>query len=159
LNPATNYGAVLWGQLNDKPIPADYDGDGRTDIAIFRPSTAYWYLLRSSLGFQEQQFGISMDIPVPADYDADGKANFAVFRESTGVWYTSLNPAINYGAIPLGQSGDIPSPGYYDFDPRADAAVFRQGDWFIFQSTTGSVRSAHFGAVGDEPAPSAIHHP
>jgi hypothetical protein len=144
--------------MNDKPVPADYDGDGKIDVAIFRPTNATWYLLRSSEGYQEQQFGIPTDTPVPADYNGDGKADFGVFRPTTGFWYTSLNPAINYGAIMLGQSGDNPVPGYYDADNKADVAVFRAGDWFIFQSTTSSVNGSHFGANMDEPAPSAIHH-
>jgi hypothetical protein len=155
LDPNTNYGAVVWGASTDTPVPADYDGDGRTDIAVFRPSNAFWYLLQSAQGYREQQFGISTDTPVPADYDGDGKDDFAVFRASTGTWYTSLNPATNYGAIPLGQNGDVPVPGYYDGDGRVDAAVFRQGDWYIFQSTTSTVRGVHFGASGDVPAPIA----
>ncbi|MBV9209813.1 MAG: VCBS repeat-containing protein [Acidobacteria bacterium] len=93
---------------------------------------------------------------MPADYDGDGKDDFAVFRQSAGFWYTSLNPATNYGAIPLGQSGDVPVPGYYDADGRVDAAVFRQGNWYIFQSTTSTVRGAHFGASGDIPAPFSL---
>ena len=159
LNPATNFGAVLWGATTDKPVPADYDGDGKTDIAVFRPSTAYWYLLRSAMGYQEQQFGIAMDTPAPSDYNGDGKANFGLFRQSTGFWYTSLNPATNFGGVFLGQNGDIPVPGYYDGDGKADVAVFRNGDWYIFQSNTGSVAGTHFGAIGDEATPSAIHHP
>ncbi len=152
LNPATNYGAVLWGQTGDIPVPADYDGDGRADLGIFRPSNATWYLVQSSDLYFSVQFGQGTDIPIPADYDGNGRANVGVFRPGTGYWYTSLNPAINYGAINLGQVGDVPVPGYFDGDSKVDAAVFRNGDWYIFQSMTNSLRGVNFGTTGDIPA-------
>ena len=46
----------------------DTNGDGRADIAIFRPSTGVWYMLRSTAGFAAMQFGISTDIPTPNVY-------------------------------------------------------------------------------------------
>ncbi|MGI8884038.1 MAG: FG-GAP repeat domain-containing protein, partial [Pyrinomonadaceae bacterium] len=54
-----------FGLSDDKPTPADYDGDGKTDIAVFRPSTGIWYLQRSTEGFTALPFGLRDDIPIP----------------------------------------------------------------------------------------------
>ncbi|MEJ7665423.1 MAG: FG-GAP-like repeat-containing protein [Hymenobacter sp.] len=63
----------------------DFDGDGRADISVFRPSDGIWYLNQSTNGFSATQFGLSTDKITPADYDGDGKTDIAVYRD--GTWY------------------------------------------------------------------------
>ena len=70
-------------------MPADFDGDSKGDAAVFRPSTATWYINRSTGGTSIQQFGADGDRPVADDFDGDGKRDIAVFRPSLGQWWLS----------------------------------------------------------------------
>ena len=68
----------------------DFDGDGKTDIGIFRPLAGIgeWWINRSSTGLTfALQFGASTDKIAPADYTGDGKADIAFWRPSIGEWY------------------------------------------------------------------------
>ncbi len=111
----------------------DYDGDGRADVSIFRPSTNYWYELLSSNGSVSfQNFGASGDIIAPADYDGDGKTDLGLFRPSTGGWLylSSINNTVTQ--FQWGQAGDIPLPSDVTGDGKAEFIVYRPttGTWF-----------------------------
>jgi len=81
---------------------ADFDGDSRDDVAIFRPSSGLW----SVRGVTRVYFGGSSDEPRPGDYDGDGIADIAVFRGSSGLWAIRGITRVYYG-----QSFDQPIPG------------------------------------------------
>jgi len=135
----------------------DFDGDGRSDVSVFRPSNGAWYLLRSTAGFGAAQWGLSTDVLAPADYDGDLKTDVAVWRPSEGNFYI-LNSFDNTVRIEnFGLSGDVPTGGDWDADGKADLAVYRSGAQSVFYyrasmgNPNGNIASIPWGISGDKP--------
>lgn len=124
--PATQ----AWGINGDKPVPGDYDGDGKTDFSIFRPSAGQWYVLQSSDNAWAPliAWGVASDKCVAADYDGDGKTDRAVWRESDGMWYIVRSSDQTSVYRSYGIPGDMPAPADYDGDGRADLSVWRNSE-------------------------------
>ncbi len=135
----------------DKPVVADYDGDGRGDLAVYR--NGQWRILTSgNLALRLYQFGLAGDKPVPADYDGDGRTDYAVYRPSDGYWYIQKSTEGFY-AVQWGVADDLPVPADYDGDGKTDIAVYRNGVWYQLRSTN-SHHFEQFGLANDIPAQS-----
>jgi hypothetical protein len=137
-----------------RKTPYDFDGDGKTDVAIFRPSVAEWWINRSSTGITiAGQFGATTDKIVPGDFTGDGKTDIAIWRPSTGEWFVLRSEDGSYFSFPFGTNGDVPVVGDFDADGKADAAVFRPSTttWYIQRSSDGGATIVQFGAAGDVP--------
>ena len=129
--------------------PVDFDGDGRSDIGLYRSGT--WFILRSSdNGITGVNFGgVAGDIPVPADYDGDGKTDIALYRNGTWFILRSSDNGIT-GVTFGGLAGDILVPADYDGDGKADIALYRNGTWFILRSSDNGITGVTFGGLAGD---------
>jgi hypothetical protein len=120
-----------------KPVPTnDFNGDGRSDVALFGNS-GNWMVAGQSTVY----FGLKGDQPVAADYDGDRDVDRAVFRE--GTWYVQGQPVTYFGL-----KGDLPVPADYNGDGDAERAVYRDGAWYV-----EGLPTVNFGLAGDIPVP------
>ena len=132
----------------------DYDGDGKTDLSVFRPAQGTWFIAQSAGGVRAQGWGLATDKLAPADFDGDGKTDLAVFRSADSNWYifnSATNTATTAG---WGLAGDLPVPADYGGDGKADIAVYRptEGNWYR-RDSDGQIHVYAWGIVGDKPAP------
>jgi Ice-binding-like/FG-GAP-like repeat len=151
-NPG-NFNEVTFLNSNPAPQPSaarfDFDGDGKSDMAIYRGGTWWYAASNSNMAQTAIQFGAPGDKLVAADYDGDGKTDAAVYRN--GMWYV-------YGStqgmitMQFGVATDIPQTGDFDGDGKADFAVFRPstGTWYMQNSSTG-FNAVQFGISSDRP--------
>jgi photosystem II stability/assembly factor-like uncharacterized protein len=175
---ATNDGG-LFAQVNVTPVYGnanvncrvalyshyDFDGDGKSDIAMYRHTTGEWLIRNSSTGSDSViAFGApgSDDIPAPGNYETPGKTNLAIYRFTTGEWFIRRadggTTTLQFGA-PL--VGDVPMPADYDGDGITDLATFRvstaNAEWYIRKSSDlatqyvawGCAACADLGVPGD----------
>ncbi|MCU1656438.1 MAG: glycoside hydrolase, family 3 domain protein, partial [Pseudonocardiales bacterium] len=64
------------GLIRRAAAVSDFNGDGKTDLAIWRPANGTWYIR----GIETVQWGQAGDVPVSGDFNGDGKTDLAIWR-------------------------------------------------------------------------------
>lgn len=140
------------------PAAADYDGDGKADLALWRSGDSTFYSINSSNGAATTIPMGQTGVPVSADYDGDGKADYTLYDDSAAYWYVRQSTTASISSIAWGDAGEFEKPVHndYDGDGKVDIAVWRNsnGYWYIRQSAHAfSTRTVGWGEPGDIPVP------
>jgi hypothetical protein len=137
-----SYSLTIGGGGFALTVFGDFDGDGKTDLSVWRADSGNWLIVNSGNGkLQSEQWGLSsapyFDVTTPGDYDGDGKMDLAVFRRATGEWLIKGSKDGSVMTQVWGLGNDMPVPAGYDGDGKADIAVCCGSDtnWYI--GTTG----------------------
>jgi hypothetical protein len=117
---------VFGGGYYEVPVPGDYDGNGKAEIAIYNVNTGEWHLKEGNKFFS---FGDIGDVPVQADYDGDGDTDIAVANMTLGEWKVKEQ----FTQFVNTKRDRIPVPGDYDGDGKAEIAYYRPsaGIWYF----------------------------
>lgn len=101
------------GNAGDIVFAADYDGDGKSDLGIWRSEGGFWYIDKSTTNYDPSQgvaiqHGQEWDIIVPNDYNGDGKCDLAFFRPQNQTWYFHYSGNKEQNQIKFGEKNIIP---------------------------------------------------
>ena len=158
-----------------RAAPADVDGDGITDLVVYRPATGTFWVDRSDAGQLAVPLGEPGDQPTIGDFDGDGRADLAVVTpgvgDRSGSWTIRSSADGSVRSVGFGLAGDVAVPGDYDGDGADDVALYRPpaaetdadgGDdpdtatWYVRRSSPADPSQllvVPFGIAGDQPAP------
>ena len=136
----------------------DFDGDGRTDLTVYRTASRTFYNQSSLTGnLSERQIGSAGDsVSLTVDFDGDGKSDYSTAAYNGNfIWrvFQSTTNTLKETAFGSSAFNDFFAAGDYDGDGIFDIAVYRGGVWYIIESSTGNYRYEYFGQSGDVPAP------
>ncbi len=149
-----------WGTRADVgTIPGDYDGDGKADLAVWRPGAttgaqSTFYVKKSSDGgMMAAEWGIRFDRPVLGDFDGDGKKDLSVARVNTvtgeSALYTIRSSDGSFDITSLPYPFQLIVPGDYDGDGTTDIAMIKNSVsdmlWTITRSSDGVTESIRAG--------------
>lgn len=141
IDPEADKTFPKFGLATDIPVTGDWDGDGKTEIGVFRGGK--WYLDFDGDGQWDVTFdkvgtfGLKGDIPITGDWNGDGTTNIGVFR--SGNWFLDAdndyawdkNVDTKIASPAFGLSTDKPVTGDWNGDGFTNIGVYRDDKWFL----------------------------
>jgi hypothetical protein len=110
-------------------MAADFNGDGRDDIAVYRPAEGLWAIRNLTRVY----FGSSLDEPAAGDYNGDGTAETVLWRPSTGMWAIRGVTRAYFGV-----SSDLPGGASSNpWAPTVGGILYAGGNVGIWATDTG----------------------
>jgi hypothetical protein len=146
------------GSLGDIPLVGDPDGDGKTDLTVYRPGSqsVFYVWFSSTNNYTGVAWGLTGDRPALADFDGDGKSDYAIARpDNTGTgsltWWVTTSSNASHFANQWGNPSHKLAVADYDGDGKADVAVFDPGSkgFFPINSSDLSVSEFYFPVSGE----------
>jgi hypothetical protein len=148
---------VKWGDITDKVVAGDWDGDDRDEIGLYRPSTQMWYLDYDNNGLSNYKikWGDLSDIPVAGDWDGDNMDEIGLYRPSTQMWYLDYdNNGLRNYKVRWGDLSDIPVAGDWVGDNMDEIGLYRPSTqmWYLDYDNNGlSDLKVKWGDIADIP--------
>jgi len=169
-----------FGQAGDIPVPGDYDGNGTTKPAFYRPSEGKLHIADVSFNVTTNVATVAPRPPIglpgptsfssaqgdrvlpPGDYLGDGRILVGTFGVATGQWFIADQTGTTQRVIVgFGQHNDIPVPGDYDGSGTFQPVLFRPLDgwhfWDLALNTENQVLRPASLILGDIPLPPAVY--
>jgi hypothetical protein len=147
----TDWWLTGFGQPGDIPVTGDWDGDGITQIGVFRPGLGRWfrrgvYTPECAADNTCPNFGIAEDIAVTGDWNGDGKTEIGIYRPSIGWWFLDYNGNDTWDGCVIdrcfnfGIAEDAPVTGDWNGDGKTEIGVFRASIhmWFLDVNSDGT---------------------
>jgi cyclophilin family peptidyl-prolyl cis-trans isomerase len=134
-------------------LQGDFDGDGRSDVAMFSAGNNWWISLTPATGAADApaiwgslQADIDWRFPSVGDFNGDGSDDIAAWNPSSGNWRLLKSNGTGFDASDFGTwspSGAWTDPlvGDFDGDGNADLASrdLNTGAWYVSRSNGASL--------------------
>jgi mucin-19 len=95
----SGYPTLRW-----EPVANDFDGDERSDVAVYSPPGGRWHILESVAGYREASFGYAGTVPVTGDFDGDRMVDYGCYDAARGAWYL-MRSRTGFVALSFGYTG------------------------------------------------------
>jgi hypothetical protein len=146
--------SIVSTNCNDRPVVADWNGDGLTEVGLFRAGpTVGTFWRRSAAGTSTGQgWGTGSDRPVVGDFDGDHVAQVGIRRMNGSAWLLRSSTGAVATVSGVGGAADVPLTGDWDGNGRANLGYYHYADnSFYLRSDQGTYTKIHYGVAGDRP--------